>query len=61
MALTETGKGLRSFITGKPRTQTAYMNGKKRCKVCRFKIRGTKENHEAGLHHQGNRTGKVGR
>ena len=35
----------------------AKFNGKGRCSSCRFRVRGP--NHEAGAHHQGNRTGKL--
>lgn len=35
------------------------LQGKKHCPKCRYRIRGTTENHEAGAHHQGNRTGKL--
>ena len=53
--------GLRSFITGKPRSRMQHGKGKPRCSQCRLRIRGKKADHEEGEHHKGNRTGRIGR
>jgi len=41
------------------RSLAARKTSKKYCPDCGFKIRGTKENHEKGIHHRHGRDGKA--
>ncbi len=52
------GKGLSQFRNkGAEMIRTLGGTGKHKCKICGYRIRGKKANHESGMHH--NSGGKV--